>query len=86
MLETDIVSFETQPVNFPLPTFSLSSLNCEPETGPLSGEARRGLEGVDTDRGKVIAEGGAGAIGSGLQSDHEGITTTVDETCADVNL
>ena len=32
-------------------------------TGPPGGAARRGLEGVDTDRGKVIAGGGAGDDG-----------------------
>ena len=35
----------------------------EPETGPPGGVARRGLEDVDTDRGKVIAGGGAGDDG-----------------------
>ena len=35
----------------------------EPEIKPLSGVARRGLVGADTDRGKVIAGGRAGDEG-----------------------
>ena len=35
----------------------------EPETEPLSGVARHGLDDVDIDRGKVIAGGGAGDDG-----------------------
>ena len=52
----------------------------------LVGEARRGLDGVDTDRGKVIAEEGPETMEGGRQNDHEGTTMKVGETCADVNV
>ena len=58
----------------------------EPKTEPLSGEARRGLDGVDTDRGKVIAEEGPEMMERGRQNDHEETTMTVGETCAHVNV
>ena len=56
-----------------LRTFHLCAVAIEPETGPPGGLARRGLEGVETDRGNGIA-------------DLEDTITTVDDTCVDVSV